>query len=232
MDAEQKKEFIKNNKLPINDAWALVAMADRINEGKYVKFPEFDQETGNVKHRPNREIIADQIALGLVNISVADREFGERMSTHFQGLAFNLLSGKTNEFDQKIINLITQEEVDRTIGIAYMACLATRYHREIIKEQKAALVENIAGTSSHQGTIGQHVSLNVKIINKYEGKAFPGSVVRATDGKNLYFWTSSYNIDMWPDSPEEFPIIGVVKAHGNDRDGIPETRLTRVKIKI
>lgn len=230
MNDEQKKALAKKNLLPIADAWALVAMADRINEGKYIKFPEFDPETGNVKHRPNREIITDQINLGLVNITPADREFGNRMADHFQGLAFNLLSGKTNDFDQKIINLITQDEVDRSLGIAYMACLATRYHREIVKEHKQAIIENIAGTSTHQGSIGQHVRLNVSVINKYEGRVFAGSVVRATDGKNLYFWSSSKTIDMWPDAPEEFPIVGIVKAHGNDRDGIQETRLTRVKI--
>lgn len=232
MDNEQKKALLKQNKLPIADAWALVAMADRVNEQRYIKFPEFDQETGNVLHRPNREIISDQIALGLVNITPADRELGNKMSDHFQGLAFNLLSGKTNEFDQKIINLITQDEVERTIGMAYMACLAARYHREVVKEQKQSMIENIAGTSTHQGTIGQHVRLNVVVINKYEGKAFSGSVVRATDGKNLYFWSSSMLIDMWPDTPEQFPIVGVIKAHGQDRDGIQETRLTRVKIAM
>lgn len=232
MDAEQKKTFVKQNKLPIADAWALVAMADRINEQKYVKFPEFDQETGNVKYRPNREIIADQIALGLVNITPADRELGEQMANHFQGLAFSMLGGKTNEFDQKIMNLITQEEVDRTMGLAYMACLASRYHRELVKEHKQSILENITGTSTHQGSIGQHLRLNVTVINKYEGRVFAGSVVRATDGKNLYFWSSSKMIDMWPDAPEEFPIVGVVKAHGKDRDGIQETRLTRVKIAM
>lgn len=232
MNDEQKKTLIKKQLLPIADAWALVAMADRINEGKYVKFPEFDQATGNVKHRPNREIIANQIGLGLVNITQEDRDFGELMALHFQGLAFSLLGGKTNDFDQKIINLITQDEVDSKLGLAYMACLANRYHREIVKEQKQSLLENITGTSTHQGTVGQHMRLEVTVINKYEGRAFPGSVVRATDGKNLYFWTSSSMIDMWPDSPEKFPIVGVVKAHGKDRDGIQETRLTRVKIVI
>ena len=37
---------------------------------------------------------------------------------------------------------------------------------------------------------------------------------------------------MWPDAPEQFPIVGVVKAHGQDRDGAQETRLTRVKIAL
>jgi len=37
-------------------------------------------------------------------------------------------------------------------------------------------------------------------------------------------------IDMWPDTPEPFPIVGVVKAHGVGSDYTAETRLTRVKI--
>jgi hypothetical protein len=69
-------------------------------------------------------------------------------------------------------------------------------------------------------------------LSKFKGKVFAGSVVRATDGVNLYFWTSSYDVDMWPDSPEEFPIVATVKAHGMDRDNNQETRLTRVKIAM
>lgn len=232
MDAEQKKSFAKNQKIPIADAWALVAMADRINEGKYIKLPELDPETGNIAHRPNRDIIRDQILLGLVNISPADREFGERMAVHFQGLAFNAINGSLGDFDQKIMNMLVAEEIDTNLGMAYLACMAARYHREIVKENKQEVMLRIAGTSTHQGSIGQHIRLLVTVLNKYEGKAFPGSVVRATDGTNLYFWSSSKMVDMWPDSPEEFPIVGVIKAHGQDRDNIPETRLTRVKIAM
>lgn len=231
MDDKQKKRLLKDKKLPIADAWALVAMADRVNYGKYFKFHEIDTATGNVLFRPNREVIADQITLGLVNISKEDRELGELMSTHFQGIAFNALGQGLSEFDQKIMNLIVETEIE-TGAMAYLACMAARYRREIEKEARQEAVLRLVRTSIHQGSIGQHLRLNVRVINKYEGKAFPGSVVRATDGNNLYFWSSSKMIDMWPDAPEEFPIVGVVKAHGEDRDNVKETRLTRVKIAI
>ena len=232
MDKEQKKRFLKEQKLPIADAWALVAFADRINEGRYIKFPEMDQETGNVKLHPNRELIKTQVALSFPNVTAVDRETGAKMAEHFQGLAFNMLGGKANDFDQKIMNLITQEDIDANMGMAYMACLGARYHKELVKEQRQDIMNRVVATSIHQGAVGQHVRLNVTTINKFEGKVFAGSVVRATDGTNLYFWTSSKTIDMWPDAPEEFPIVGVVKSHGQDRDGAQETRLTRVKIAL
>jgi hypothetical protein len=191
-----------------------------------------DQETGNVKIRPNREIIKDQIALGLVNITDADRAFAELMHEHFQGLAFKALTDTLGDFDQKILNFITQNEVDANMGMAYLACMAVRYRREIAKETKAEVLLRVGGTSMHYGVPGQHVRLKVQVLNKFAGKVFSGSVVRATDGTNLYFWTSSQQIDMWPDSPEEFEIVGVVKSHGNDRDSHAETRLTRVKIAL
>jgi hypothetical protein len=218
--------------LPIADAWALVAFADRINEGKYIKFPELDQDTGNIKLHPNRELIKTQVALSFPNVTDADRELGAKMAEHFQGLAFTMLGAQSNDFDQKIMNLITQEDIDANMGMAYMACLGSRYHKEIVKEQRQETLNKVIATSIHQGAIGQHVRLNVTVINKFAGKVFAGSVVRATDGVNLYFWTSSKTVDMWPDAPEEFPIVGVVKAHGQDRDGAQETRLTRVKIVI
>lgn len=232
MNNEERKNFIKKKKLPLAEAWALVAMADRVNEGQYIKFPEFDQDTGVVAKHPNRELIKTQLALGCPNVTETDRQFGQSMGEHFQGIAFKALSERLNEFDQKIMNFITQDEVDTTMGMAYLACMAVRYRRELAKEIKNEVLLRVGGTSIHQGSIDQHLRLRVQVMSKFEGKAFPGSVVRATDGTNLYFWTSSKMIDMWPDAPEEFEIVGVVKTHQTDRDGNAETRLTRVKLTM
>lgn len=221
----------KSKKIPIADAWALVAYADRINNGEYIKFPEFDSETGNVKRKPNRELINDQVSImGLRNVTSEDRAQGQKLADHFQGLVFDALGGKTNDFDQKIINLITEQEVHEKMGLAYMACLGARYRKDIAKEYRQEQMFKLGHGSTHQGTVGQHLRLEVTVLSKFEGRAFPGSVVRATDGTNIYFWSSSKMIDMWPDSPERFPVVGVVKAHGMDREGYQETRLTRVKI--
>lgn len=227
---QQSAESTKNKKIPIADAWALVAWADRINGGAYVKFPEFDQATGNISKRPNRSLIEEQLEFNMRGIKDEDRAMGQKLAEHFQGLVFDALSGKSNEFDQQIINLITEQEVHSKLGLAYMACLGARYHKEIVKEARQEQMFKLGSSSIHQGAVGQHVRLEVNVLSKFEGRAFPGSVVRATDGENLYFWTSSKMIDMWPDAPEKFPIVGVVKAHGTDRDGYQETRLTRVKI--
>jgi hypothetical protein len=232
MNNEERKNFIKKKKLPLSEAWSLVAMADRVNEGMYIKFPEFDQDTGVVAKHPNRELIRTQLALGCPNVTETDRQFGLAMHDHFQGIAFKALSDRLNEFDQKIMNFITQDEVDTTMGMAYLACMAVRYRRELAKETKDEVLLRVGGTSMHQGSIDQHLRLRVQVMSKFEGRAFPGSVVRATDGTNLYFWTSSKMIDMWPDAPEEFEIVGVVKTHQVDRDGNAETRLTRVKLII
>jgi len=221
----------KDKKIPIATAWALVAYADRINNGEYIKFPEFDAETGNVKRKPNRELISDQVAVvGYRNVTDEDRARGQVLADHFQGLVFDALSGKSNDFDQKIINLITEQEVHEKMGLAYMACLGARYRKDVVKEYRQEQIFRLGHSSIHQGSMGQHLRLEVTVLSKFEGRAFPGSVVRATDGDNLYFWSSSKMIDMWPDTPEKFPIVGVVKAHGVDREGHQETRLTRVKI--
>lgn len=226
-----EKEKPQSKKIPITEAWALVAYADRINQGEYLKFPEFNAETGNVSRKPNRELISDQLAvMGCRNVTAEDREHGTRLAEHFQGLVFDALSGRANDFDQKIINLITVAEVHEKLDMAYLACLGARYRKDMVKEFRQEQMVRLGHTSIHQGTVGQKLQLKVTVISKFEGRAFPGSVVRATDGDNLYFWSSSHMIDMWPDTPEQFPIVGTVKAHGIDRDGYQETRLTRVKI--
>lgn len=215
------------------EAWALVAYADRINQGQYVKFPEFDQETGQVSIRPNRDLIKDELALGLKNIQDEDRAFGEKMYDHFQGLAFAALSGQRfNDYDQKIMNLISKETLPAGLSMVYLAPMAARYRREIDREEKSEILEQIGTTSLHQGQIGSPFQGRMVIVAKFAGKIFAGSVVKATDGSNFYFWTSSKTVDVWPNAPEPFNVIAVVKAHGQTREGYPETRLTRVKLVV
>jgi len=212
------------------DAWALVAYADRLNKGQYVKFPEFDQETGKVSIRPNRDLIKDELILGMRNVNDEDRAFGEKMYNHFQGLAFTAIGQPLGDYDQKIMNLISKETLLAGMGMVYLAPMAARYRREIIKEEKSEILEQIGATSLHQGMIGASIEARMVIVAKFAGKIFSGSVVKATDGTSFYFWTSNKTVDVWPDAPEPFTISAVVKAHGQTREGYAETRLTRVKI--
>jgi len=128
------------------------------------------------------------------------------------------------------MNLISKETLLAGMGMVYLAPMAARYRREIIKEEKSEILEQIGVTSLHQGMIGSSMEARMVIVAKFAGKIFSGSVVKATDGTSFYFWTSSKTVDVWPDAPEPFKISAVVKAHGQTREGYAETRLTRVKI--
>ena len=223
--------MIRNQQISQQEAWALVAYADRINRGQYIKFPEFDQETGQVSLRPNRDLIKDQLTLGMSGVTDEDRAFGEKMYDHFQGLAFAALGGQRfNDYDQKIMNLISKDAMSAGISMVYLAPMAARYRREIEREEKSEILDQIGATSMHQGTIGSPFTGKLVVVAKFAGKAFPGSVVKATDGDNFYFWTSSKAVDEWPDAPNPFAVSATVKAHGQTREGYAETRLTRVKL--
>jgi hypothetical protein len=213
-----------------HEAWALVAFADRLNKGQYVKFPEFDQETGKVSIQPNRDIIKAELALGMVHVTDEDRAFGEKMYDHFQGLAFTAISQRLGDYDQKIMNLIGKETLPAGLSMVYLAPMASRYRREIDREEKNEILEQIGITSTHQGMVGSPFQGKMVIVSKFAGKIFTGSVIKATDGNNFYFWTSSKTVDVWPEAPNPFNVIAVVKAHGHTREGYAETRLTRVKI--
>lgn len=220
--------------IPIAQAWALVAMADRINDGKYVKFVEYaigenGVPTDVIAYRPNRELIADSIANGSPAVSDEDRERGAKMAEHFKGLMFDALTGEQHEFDQKILNLMQKEVVGARSGMAFLACMGSRYRKETTRERVQASIGAIGTTSAYQGQPGEKIQRSVKILSKFAGKTFLGSVVRATDGTNLYFWTSSQTVDYWTDDVE-FKIQAHVKAHSKDQHGHQETRLTRVKI--
>ena len=219
----------------IDDAWALVAMADRINEGKYIKHIEYavDPATGlhtnEIRYRPNRELIKQSLETGVPAITADDQQLGAKMSEHFQGLIFDMLGNEPNEYDRVVFQIIQKPTVGHRTGIAYMASLAQKYHRDLAKESISELTAELQRTSSHQGQIDDILRLQVKVISKFPGRTFPGSIVRATDGYNLYFWTSSKLVEHWP--TKEFTVVGAVKSHGVDyRNNCLETRLTRVKI--
>lgn len=222
--------------IPIADAWALVAMADRINDGRYVKFLEYatDEQglaTDVIAYRPNRELIRDSIEKGNPAVTESDRQIGARMANHFQGLMFTMLGGNTHEFDEKIFKLIQQDSVHAVTGMAFMACMGARYHKELTRERMAESMSRIGTTSQYQGQAGEKIRRRLSILSKFAGRTFEGSVVRASDGNNLYFWTSSQLVAHWPES-EEFEITGTVKSHSTDQNGHRETRLTRVKIAM
>lgn len=229
--------------ITIEQAWALVAMADRINEGRYVKFIEYAPHTdraGNwinesqpntdvILYRPNRDLIRDSIDLNNPAVTEEDRSRGQAMAEHFKGLAFDALGGNQHEFDQKILKLIQKETVGVRTDMALMACLGSRYRREVGRERAAETVGKIGYSSTFQGKIGERFQRRVSILNKFPGRTFTGSVIRATDGENLYFWTSSKTVDHWPNEGE-FEVVGRVKTHNTDQNGYQETRLTLVKI--
>lgn len=221
--------------ISIEQAWSLVAMADRINDGRYIKTVEYapptdgDPQSDVILYRPNRELIRDSIDVGMPAVTDEDRARGEVMAEHFKGLAFDALGGNQHEFDQKILKLIQKEEVGVRTDMALMACLGSRYRREIGRERVAETVGKIGYSSVFQGAIGERIRRKITVLNKFAGRTFLGSVVRATDGENLYFWTSSKTVDHWPDDGE-FEVVGEVKTHSTDQNGHQETRLTRVKI--
>lgn len=219
--------------VPIDQAWALVAMADRINDGRYVKFVEYKNPAGGdisneILYRPNRDLIRDSLVSGEPAITEADRVRGQAMAEHFQGLALTALGGDISDFDRKIFALIQRNEIGAESGMAFIACLGSRFGRELAREQVVETINRIGATSRYQGTIGQAFTARVRVVAKFAARSFDGSVVRATDGTNLYFWTSSRMVMEWPDG--EFTIKGAVKAHGMDQNQQQETRLTRVKI--
>lgn len=219
--------------IPVEQAWALVAMADRINDGRYVKFEEHaiaenGRMTNEVRYRPNRDLIADSLAKNDPAVLDQDRARGQAMADHFQGLALTALRGDMSEFDRKVFSLMSQDEVGVRSGLAWLACLGSRYRRELAREKVNETISAIGVTSRYQGVIGQPLTTRVRVLSKFAGRTFVGSVVRATDGTNLFFWTSARTVDEWPDV--EFTVKASVKAHGQDHNQQEETRLTRVKI--
>jgi len=222
----RKKGYESRKGEPMIDiikAWSLVAMADRINKQKYIK-------EDSDKQKSNRNLISLNLKHGKPAITKKDEDFGVKLAEHFEYLILNSLMGKLNEFDNKILSLIQQPVIGERTGFAFLACLPARYHREMTRESLKEQADKIGAISLHQGQVNEKIERTVRILSKFEGKTFGGSVVKATDGDNLYFWTSSRIISDWPDVGVDFKVKARVKAHNFTRDdGWQETRLTRVQ---
>jgi hypothetical protein len=227
----KRNNLANEPKLSKLEALALCAMATRVNDGEYVKHTDFvARGNGEVEKHPNREIIKmHRNGQGGYEVTKADQDLAVKLLEHFEGLAFDVISGSATDFDRKVLSILENDEVGAVTDMALLASLPARYSREIERGELDEALATLAVTSTFQGTVGEKMDVDLEILAVYPGRTFAGSVCKATDGTNMYFWTSARMADLWHRNTP-IRVRGSVKQHFVDeRTNAKTTRLTRVK---
>jgi hypothetical protein len=211
---------------PIEQAWAAICGADRINGGEYLsQNNSYNNQTG-LKYN---KLIAYELLENPGAITEEDHQRGRSLAEHFAGLLFRTLSGPaTNGFLDTIANIVGKQQVTK-FDVACMAALPNVYKKDLLKEAVLERQQQLAGTSNFIGSEATRHELDVEIIDSIWSKNYNIWIVSATDGVNLIKFSTAHDHTIFPKG-QQIRIKGSVKRHDiNNRTGAKETWLTRVK---
>lgn len=211
---------LKNPPVNLDLAFASAAAAQRIN-GRYI-----NMESKRAEDKTNREIMIEFVE-GRSELTEADREQGEKIRAHYNGLLFKKLVNKLNGFEQTIAELLDKDTVAyHKLGV--IAALPSGYARETKKESIYDSIINAAGNSQHIANSIKAQEMVIRVLDAVELKLYNcWTVTAVTDQGNLvgfYMKTSPAQMG------KEFTRIRAkVKGHSQYKGNVPITYLNYVK---
>jgi putative lipoic acid-binding regulatory protein len=150
------------------------------------------------------------------------------MVVFYKGLALKAMGGKINDFEQKILEIIKRETVDKhEVGV--VASLPKSYFRAIKRETTNNELLKLSSSSQHVGKEREALSLNIDVKSCSYIQSLNCHVVNAVDKKGniIVFFTGK--------SPDEFKgnvdITCKIKRHQVSKmHGGKETVVNYVKV--
>jgi hypothetical protein len=220
----------------IDDAWAAVAHADRINQGRYVNDRTCFQPGEIVK--AHNKTIAYQALDRQEILTEEDRKFGQELAGHFSGLLFRTIKGTTpspgtlvggKSFMDTIADIVAMEAVGK-YEVACMSCLPNTYRKDLQKEKRKEQMFELSAKSEYIGMEGSKQELTLNVLETFYSQKFSSLIVTTVCGNNIVKFFTSKDVDSFPKG-KDIKIKGNVKHTSvNERTGGKETWLTRVKV--
>jgi hypothetical protein len=205
----------------VADIFAAAAAAYRIN-GAYIKQDEVTfHESGNhtVDKIANKTLV-HQFLKGSFDLRDEDREMGEKVRQHCNGLSFKIITGKTlSEFEQAMLTIADKETTDSNYDIAVVASLPASYERAQARIQQDAMLREKSGTLTD--AVGDKVELDIDVVRCNYSNNWDTHFVTATVDNAVVFFATRNKLELG----SKLRIKGKVKAHKEDR-----TQLSHVKI--
>ena len=204
----------------VADVFAAASAAYRIN-GSYLKQDEVTfRENGNhtVDKIANKTLV-HQFLKGAFDLRDEDREMGEKVRQHCNGLSFKIITGKTlSEFEQAMLTIADKETTDSNYDIAVVASLPASYERAQARIQQDAMLREKGGTLTD--AVGDKVELDIEVVRCNYSNNWDTHFVTATVDNAVVFFATRNKLELG----SKLRIKGKVKAHKEDR-----TQLSHVK---
>jgi hypothetical protein len=204
----------------ITDVFAAACAAFRIN-GSYIKQDEvtFHENGNHTVDKIANKTLVHQFLKGAFDLRDEDREMGEKVRQHCNGLSFKIITGKTlSEFEQAMLTIADKETTDSNYDIAVVASLPASYERAQARIQQDAMLREKSGTLTDN--VGDKVELNIEVVRCNYSNNWDTHFVTATVDNAVVFFASRNKIELG----SKLRIKGKVKAHKEDR-----TQLSHVK---
>jgi hypothetical protein len=204
----------------ITDVFAAACAAFRIN-GSYIKQDEvtFHENGSHTVDKIANKTLVHQFLKGAFDLRDEDREMGEKVRQHCNGLSFKIITGKTlSEFEQAMLTIADKETTDSNYDIAVVASLPASYERAQARIQQDAMLREKSGTLTDN--VGDKVELDIEVVRCNYSNNWDTHFVTATVDNAVVFFASRNKIDLG----SKHRIKGKVKAHKEDR-----TQLSHVK---
>jgi hypothetical protein len=204
----------------ITDVFAAACAAFRIN-GSYIKQDEvtFHESGSHTVDKIANKTLVHQFLKGAFDLRDEDREMGEKVRQHCNGLSFKIITGKTlSEFEQAMLTIADKETTDSNYDIAVVASLPASYERAQVRIQQDAMLREKSGTLTDN--VGDKVELNIEVVRCNYSNNWDTHFVTATVDNAVVFFASRNKLDIGA----KLRIKGKVKAHKEDR-----TQLSHVK---
>lgn len=204
----------------VADVFAAASAAYRIN-GLYIKQDEitFHEGGGHTVDKIANKTLVHQFLKGAFDLRDEDREMGERVRQHCNGLSFKIITGKTlSEFEQAILSVADKETTDSNYDIAVVASLPASYDRAQARIQQDAMLREKSGTLTD--AVGVKVELDIEVVRCNYSNNWDTHFVTATIDNAVVFFASRNKLELG----SKLRIKGKVKAHKEDR-----TQLSHVK---
>jgi hypothetical protein len=204
----------------VADVFAAACAAFRIN-GSYIKQDEVtyhDNGSFTVDKIANKTLV-HQFLKGAFDLRDEDREMGEKVRQHCNGLSFKIITGKTlSDFEQAMLTIADKETTDSNYDIAVVASLPASYERAQARIQQDIMLREKSGTLTDN--VGDKVELDIEVVRCNYSNNWDTHFVTATVDNAVVFFASRNKIELGA----KLRIKGKVKAHKEDR-----TQLSHVK---
>jgi hypothetical protein len=219
---------------PVEQAWAAVCAADRVNNGEFINdrniysFQTAENEV-NISLRTNKRLAYEFLENPDV-LTEEDFNAGRDLMSHYQGLLFRALSTPkyANGFMDTVTKIVGMKEVGR-YEVACMAALPKSYRREIAHNEKLERQQSLAPVSEYIGGLSDKVQINAEIVDRVYSKNYNIFIYTCISNNNVIKFSSAHG--------DRFVVGTTVSIKGavkrlseNDRTGVKETWLTRVKL--